>query len=383
MGQKAVEEKKQDHLLRLMIEASPTAMIAVNSQGSITMVNRQVETLFGYPRRELLGYPIEMLIPSRFRWEHPRDRKAFAAAPSARPMGKGRDLFGLRKDGKEIPVEIGLNPIETAEGLLILASVVDIAARKATEEGLRERSLELEHLSRVKSDFITMVTHELRSPLSAIREGIDLVFEGIEGPLNEGQKETLGVVRRNVERLGRMVNNVLDLQKLESGLGKMNLSRNDLRTILREAVETVRFGTEKKGLRLSVEMPDEPMEIFCDPDRIEQAFLNLGTNAVRFTDSGGAVVFRLKTSPSEIWIEVEDSGVGIAAGDRERIFEMFSQVGPGEARRPGGFGVGLAVCKQIVEGHGGRIWVEAKKGEGSLFVVTLPLNAGGPGKGSV
>lgn len=383
LRQKAAEEKQQDERLRLVVEASPTAMIMVNSKGLITMVNRQVENLFGYPRSELLGYPIEKLIPHRFRWEHPRERQEFAAAPSARPMGKGRDLFGLRKDGKEIPVEIGLNPIETAEGLLILASVVDITARKETEEGLRERGHELEHLSRAKSDFITMVTHELRSPLSAIQEGIDLVFEEIEGPINPEQKETLGVVRRNIERLGRMVNNVLDLQQMELGRGKMNFSRNDLRPILREAAETIRLEVEKKGLRLSVEMPGEPTEASCDPDRIIQVFLNLGTNAVKFTDRGGSIAFRLKASPSEIRVEVEDSGVGIAAGDRGKIFEMFSQVGLTEARRPGGFGVGLAVCKQIVEGHGGRIWVEGKEGEGSLFVVSVPLNAGGPGKGSV
>lgn len=252
-------------------------------------------------------------------------------------------------------------------GLILAAAVCE---RNKVEETLRQRSAELERLSRVKDDFVTMVSHELRSPLTAVTEGIHLVEEE---RVPENQKETLTIVRRNLDRLVRLVNNILEFQTLDSGLGPLHFGRHDLGLIGQEVADTIRLESEKKGVRLVAEgLGQEEMD--CDADRIRQVLINLLGNAVKFTPRGGTVTLRMKSLGEEVRLEVQDTGIGVRPEDGQKIFEMFGQAELGKSRKAGGFGVGLAICRQIVEQHKGRIWAEGAGGKGSLFVVLLPKN---------
>lgn len=286
---------------------------------------------------------------------------------------EGYGPFVLKSPNTSLLILQAFMSVLTLTGLIVAAVVQE---RGRAESELRDKARDLERLSRAKGDFVTMVTHELRIPLSAIQEGVNLVRDGIEGQVSEGQKETLTIVKRNIDRLSRMVSNVLDFQRLESGIIPFNFGWHNPGGLVRETAETVRFDAEKKEICLEVKIPEHLEKINCDSDRIRQVLLNLAENAVKFTKSGGWISIGVASTPEEIILKVEDSGVGVAEKDREKIFELFAQSERGKARRPGGFGVGLAVCKQIVEGHGGRIWVEGKGGEGSLFIVSLPRNAG-------
>jgi len=186
------ERKQAEERFRQVVEAAPNAMIMVGKGGKISLVNQQVEALFGYAREELLGQPIEMLVPKRFRAKHPVYRDSFFADPKARPMGAGRDLFGLRKDGSEFPVEISLNPIQTPEGLFTLASIIDITERKRLLEDLHKRVGELADADRIKNEFLAMLGHELRGPLAPIRNGLHILREpNVDGSTIERVKSIM------------------------------------------------------------------------------------------------------------------------------------------------------------------------------------------------
>ncbi|MBI4197302.1 MAG: MASE1 domain-containing protein [Deltaproteobacteria bacterium] len=372
---------KEAEQFRITVEASPSAMLTVNREGRIAMVNLKTEKLFGYTREELIGQPIELLVPQRFREQHPRDRAVYTIAPVARPMGVGRDLFALHKTGYEIPVEIGLSPIETRDGVFILISVIDITVRKESEDALKKRAQELERLTKTKSDFVTMVTHELRTPLSSIKEGIAIVLEGLDGPISTEQARTLGIVKRNIDRLGRLVLNILDFQKFEGGLGKMQYAPCDTAGMVRDVVETFRIEAEKKEIRLLVNKV-ESKQIVCDVDRIKQVLVNLIDNALKFTEPRGTVTVDACDSKEGFLFEVIDSGIGIPLSEQSHVFEMFGQVRQaGGGPSIGGFGVGLAVCKKIIEAHGGKIGLESESGKGARFFFTLPERPGGPSEG--
>ncbi|HEU5393934.1 MAG TPA: MASE1 domain-containing protein, partial [Candidatus Methylomirabilis sp.] len=218
------ERRRGQERFRLAVEAAPSAMLMVDQEGRIALVNRQVERVFGYPEAELLGQPIERLVPERFRGDHPGHRGRFFAEPQARPMGAGRDLFGRRKDGSEVPVEIGLNPVQTEEGSFVLASIIDITARKQAEEALQVANTQLqeavqraEETSRYKSEFLANMSHELRTPLNTIIGFSALLEQGVPGPLTEKQQRHVGHIHGSGRHLLAIINDILDLSKVEAG----------------------------------------------------------------------------------------------------------------------------------------------------------------------
>jgi PAS domain S-box-containing protein len=197
------ERKQAEERLRLVVESAPNAMVLVNHEGKITLVNGETERLFAYSRKELIGKGVEILIPQRFKENHPKFRNSFFSTPKVRSMGAGRDLFAVRKDGTEFPVEIGLNPIDSPEGKLVLASITDITERK------------LQEANRLKSNFLANMSHELRTPLNAILGFSELLIDKRVGELNPKQLDYLNDIHASGSHLLRLINNVLDLQKLK------------------------------------------------------------------------------------------------------------------------------------------------------------------------
>lgn len=242
----------------------------------------------------------------------------------------------------------------------------------ATTRALRKANEELLRLSEIKSEFTSMVSHELRTPLSSIKEGIGLVLDGIDGPVTEGQKETLGIAKNNVDRLARLINNVLDYSKLESGKMEMIFEKTDMRSVVQETYELMKLAVHSKGIDFQKEVPEEPVVCVCDQDKMKQVLINLIDNSVKFTNENGRIDFRLGRLEGGIRIEVKDTGIGIKKEDQERIFEMFGQVSSRGRRKRHGSGIGLAVCKLIVDQHKGTIEVTSRPGEGSTFAVIFP-----------
>jgi len=373
---------ENDERFRLVVEAAPNAMVLVDRTGRIVMVNAQAETLFGYRREEMIGQLVELLVPPRFRAAHPSHRAGFQGATQARAMGAGRDLFGVRKDGVEVPVEIGLNPLGAGEGGLVLASIVDISARlKAEAERRKARDLEeqnrrMAEAGRLKNEFLANMSHELRTPLNAVIGFSELLIDGKAGPLTLTQEEYLGDIVSSGRHLLQLINDVLDLAKVEAG--KMTFAPEPvvLDRLVSEVRDALSSLSGRKRLDCRAEVDTAVNEVVLDPKRLKQVLFNYLSNAFKFTADGGRVLVRaLREGEGELRLEVEDSGIGIRPEDFSRLFVEFQQLDQPLTKTQAGTGLGLALTKRIVEAQGGRVGVRSEPGKGSTFYAVLPLRA--------
>ncbi|MFN3430576.1 MAG: sensor histidine kinase, partial [Candidatus Sericytochromatia bacterium] len=252
------------------------------------------------------------------------------------------------------------------------------AARQAHELQLQRDALELAHqeserLGRMKDEFLSVVSHELRTPLAAIRNAASILRKHRAGSLNETQARFVTMIEEHVLRLTVLVDDILDLQKLEHGAFRANLVHQGLNATIRGVALSYAPVVEGRQLRFELELADEPLDAPFDAHLIGQVFLNLLSNASKFTPPGGTIRVRTWREGQEVCVAVIDTGVGIAEEHHQRIFQKFVQVGDGLSRESGGTGLGLAICRQLLhEAHGGRLWLESRLGEGSTFAFALP-----------
>ena len=362
-----------------MVEAAPNAMVLVDRAGAIVMVNAQAEKLFGYAREEMIGLPVEALVPPRFRAAHPGRRAGFHGATQARAMGAGRDLFGVRKDGSEVPVEIGLNPLGAGAEALVLASIVDITERlRAEEESRKTRDLEeknrrMAEANRLKNDFLANMSHELRTPLNAVIGFSELLYDGKAGPLTADQKEYLGDILGSSRHLLQLINDVLDLAKLEAGKMSFAPEPVSLERLVGEVRDALGALVVKKRLDCRAEVHPDVGAVELDPKRLKQVLFNYLSNAIKFTAEGGTVSVRARPEGADAFrLEVEDSGIGIRPEDFARLFVEFQQLDHPLTKSQAGTGLGLVLTKRIVEAQGGRVGVRSELGRGSTFYAVLP-----------
>ncbi|MEO7039141.1 MAG: PAS domain S-box protein [Candidatus Elarobacter sp.] len=365
------ERRSAEEHLRLIVEGAPNANIVVDHTGKITLVNAQTERLFGYDRGDLLGAPVDKLVPELFRVGHGALRAGYNASPSPRPMGAGRDLYGLRKDGTEVPVEIGLSPIRTPKGEFVLASVVDITERKNAGElrGQRDRALDASHL---KSQFVATMSHELRTPLNAIIATAELLSTSA---LDERQRAFVETIDESAEALLSIISSILDFSKIEAGKLDLEARSFDLESLVEGAATVLARQVRQKDLALHVYVdPSIPTVVRGDAHRLRQILLNLIANAVKFTADGRIIVRAIPVETSSrratVRFEVEDTGVGIDPEVVPKLFEPFVQADSSSSRQFGGTGLGLSICKRLVELMQGEIGVDSKPGHGSLFWFT-------------
>ncbi|WP_374565321.1 PAS domain-containing sensor histidine kinase [Ideonella sp.] len=361
---------------RELLDSMPDAVVVVNEVGRVALVNRQAEAMFGYQARELVGGPLEMMLPERFRPGHGRHRERYMSRPHTRPMGQGLDLYGRRKSGEEFPVEISLSPLRTDVGQFGLSAIRDISERRRVERALEEKNLELERANKAKDRFLATMSHELRTPLNAIIGFTGILLMRLPGPLTLDQDKQLNMVQSSGKHLLSLINDLLDLAKIDSGGMQMHLVPIDCNALVEEVVTTLGPSASSKGLQLQTRLPAGEVMVMADRRALQQILINLANNAIKFTERGRVEVYVEQGLGADgaprVVLGVADTGVGMSADDLAQLFQAFTQVGDSSKRASiEGSGLGLYLCRKLAELQGSTIEVSSEPGVGSRFWLSL------------
>ncbi|MDQ4130759.1 MAG: response regulator [Actinomycetota bacterium] len=342
---------------RLIVETAHDAFVAIDSDGLIIDCNPQAEATFGWPSEQMLGSQLaELLIPEGYREAHRRGLERFLATGDGPILGRRLELSALHRDGHEFPIEFTVSPLQTEEGYRFNAFLRDITERREIE--------------RRKDEFTSVVSHELRTPLTSIRGSLGLLASGVLGPLPEKGQRMIEIAVENTDRLVRLINDILDIERMDSGRIDMHKQSCDAADLVSAAAESLQSLAAEARVTLGADAASAT--VFADRDRILQALTNLISNAVKFSPPDSTVHVSSRRLDGEVLFQVTDEGRGIPADMLDSVFGRFQQVDASDAREKGGTGLGLAICRSIVERHGGRIWVESVPGEGSTFYFVLP-----------
>ena len=345
--------------LSAIVGSAVDAIITIDTDGIIETVNPAGEKLFGYAARELVGQNVHILMPSPHRENHDRHIANYLVTGNSKIIGIGREVVARRKDGTSFPVELAVSEMQIGDKPMFTGILRDVSERKKIE--------------RMKSEFVATVSHELRTPLTSIRGSLGLLAEGQMGELSEKASEMIKIARNNSCRLVRLVNDILDIEKIESGRLEFQLTQVDLSQAVHEAIENHRGLAAEKAVR--VEETGELPELYvqADLDRLTQVLVNLLSNAVKFSPDGGVVDVSVVERGDRARVAIRDCGAGIPEEFRSRIFQRFAQADSSDTRKNPGTGLGLSITKAIVERLGGTIGFEDADGGGARFFFELPV----------
>ncbi len=379
-ARRAAEEKLRLHVqaqllasedkLRLLFEGAPNGILSVSADGHISLVNRRMEAMFGYPRDELLGQQLELLLPERLRREHAAHRDGYFAEPRVRAMGLSIGLVGRRKDGTEFPIEIGLGHANTPDGPLAFAMVSDVSERanaagelKRVNEELRRSCTELEQFAHVAS-------HDLQEPLRMVTGYLQLVERRYATQLDEDGKQFIGFAVDGAKRMKVLIKDLLAFSR--AGTHAANFREMDTASVLADAIANLKIAIDESAAAITA----DPMPtIVGDPVLLTQVFQNLIANAIKFQKSAAPAIHISAQHQGSEWIfSVRDNGIGIESRHLDRIFRIFERLHSIEEYS--GSGIGLAITRKIVERHQGKIWIESQPGVGSTFFFSLAAETG-------
>ena len=344
-------------------------MIIIDSSGQILFANRQVSTLFGYAAADLVGSPIEILLPERFRASHVGHRTAYMDNVRIRHMGSGFDLIGLRKNGTEFPVEIGLSPMKQGGEIKVAAAIRDVTERKQAEQALREARRDAEHANLAKSRFLATASHDLRQPLQTL----GLLNGALRRMIRDEEcREVLREEELAIDAMSRLLNALLDISKLESGAIKLDLIDFEIAPLFEQLGREFAGIAADKGLRLAIDAPS--VSVHSDPALVAQVLRNLLSNAIKYTPQG-SVELRGDASSNGVRFTVSDTGVGIAPEQIGLIFDEFYQIGVSPNSSRDGYGLGLSIVQRVARLLNFDVTVDSTPGKGSQFSFELPVAA--------
>lgn len=356
-------------LVRSVLDSAPDAMIIIDSGGTIVFANRQVEALFDHRAADLIGQAVEILLPERFRHRHVGHRSGYVHNVRVRPMGAGLELYGMRRDGTEFPVEISLSPILQEGQAMVAAAIRDVSARKQAEQALREARQEAEHANLAKSRFLATASHDLRQPL----QSLSLLNGALRRLVKDADcVDILAQQEQAIDAMSRLLNALLDISKLESGAIQVVPTVFEVGKLFDDMRREFGAMAADKGLAFSVDATRECVR--SDPALIGQVLRNLLSNAIKYTPRG-RVELRCAREGEQVWIEVRDSGVGIATEQIPLIFDEFYQVGVTPNSSRDGYGLGLSIVQRIARILGLDITVTSEPGKGSAFSFRLAAAA--------
>jgi PAS domain S-box-containing protein len=351
---------------RGLLESAPDSIVIVDAGGRIVLVNGQVERVFGYRREELLDQSVEVLLPARYRDAHHGHRTHYQAAPRTRPMGAGLDLLGRRKDGSEFPVEISLSPMQTEAGVVVTSVIRDITERKQAQDTLARQTQELARSNAELEQFAYVASHDLQEPLRMVSSYTQLIAKRYRGKIDADADEFIAYAVDGVNRMQQLINDLLAYSRVRTK-GK-EFERTDIGGVLAAVLANLRAAIEESGAAVT----HGPLPtVMADPWQLTQLFQNLIGNAIKFRRDEPPRVHVVAEREGNDWVfSVRDNGIGIEPEYLDRIFLIFQRL-HSRGEYPG-TGIGLAICKQIVERHGGHIGVESQPQAGSTFYFTLP-----------
>jgi len=373
----AGERRSGEAQLRAILDGALDAVVGMDARGRITFWNPQAERMFGWSRDEAMGRLLsDLIVPPSLREAHARGLVHYLATGEGLLLGRVVEVMALRRDGREVPVELAVTVVKKAGHQSFTAFIRDVSERKKGEENSRllvETSHNLELLS--------TLSHELRTPLTAIVGWAYLLrMGGLDDPT---ARRALDTIERNAKAQAQKISDILDVSKIATGKLRLSLRAMDLPVTIVAAVDAVMPAANAKGIRVQTVLDPGAGPVWGDPDRLQQVVWNLLSNAVKFTPHGGSVHVRLARRDAHAAISVEDTGTGIRADFLPHVFERFRQGDETSTRAHGGMGLGLAVVRYLVEMHGGSVSVTSPgPDKGAAFTVSLPLAAPGTREGA-
>jgi PAS domain S-box-containing protein len=360
-----------EEALRLLIEEAPDATLVCDAEGRIVYANAMTEAMFGYPRPALQGRFVELLLPERFRETHQQHRRGYGHSPRKRRMEEEGDLQARRADGSEFEAEISLVPLRTRGGLLIGAIVRDVSAARAIEAALRRQARELARSNAELEQFAYVASHDLQEPLRMVASYAELLSRRYGEQLDEDAREFIGYMVDGASRMQDLIKHMLDYAR--AGNHTEQLEATDCNQAVARARRNLEAAIQQSGATFDI----APLPtVIAHRNQLVQLFQNLFSNAIKFRgEAAPHIQVSSVTTPSAYHFNIQDNGVGIARENQKRIFQLFQRL-HGSAI-VGGNGIGLAICKKIVERYGGQIGVESEPGQGSRFTFSLPTRRAG------